>query len=395
MVQGLRGVGRARCVVLLDHRVAVLRLSDAAEERPVVDDARAEGDHVVAVAAGGVGHAVLGVEQRVALVVAADQGRRVEDVLLLRPVEGGVGVELVLGDVGPEDVHLQPYGLRVGHLQEVLELTDAGAAGGPPLRVQRSAVEQEAVGRVVVVRVQLDARAARDPPQGVPLVGGHVPVGPVGAAGGVATGAHVLHAEDVRDLQVPLELVQVALAERPGGRDEAVVALGAQTVLVQPGAQQLRAFHRLEVTPAGCVGVLAVPGELDLPVAEAGQLLEDLAEPRGEVGAERVPARGVAHGVQDDAPLVRRDESLAVAVAVPRSGGGLGEGRRRAEGGRGDRRRRGGGAGAEEAPAADAEAAAQAAVRSGCVVVHGHGVSPSRRCSPRCAGTGLMRGRPA
>src|SRR5690606_19274906 len=206
--------------------------------------------------------------------------------------------------------------LRVGDLQEVLQLPDAGAAGGPALVVERAAVEEEAVGAVVVVGVELDALPAGDGAERVPLVGGHVPVGPVRAAGGVAAGAHVVHAEDVGDLQVLLEGVLVRVGERPGRRYEAVVALGAQSVVVEPSAQEPGALHRFEVVAAGGVGVLAVARELDLAVAVPGELLEDLAEAGGQVAREGVAGGGVADGVEDDAALVRRDEHLPATMAV-------------------------------------------------------------------------------
>lgn len=234
---------------------------------------------------------------------------------------------------------------------------------GQALVVQRAAVEQEAVGAVVVVGVELDALAVGDRAEGVPLVGGHVPVGAVGAAGGVAAGAHVVHAEDVGDLQVLLEGVLVRRGQRPGGRDEAVVALRAQTVVVEPGAQQPGTFDGLQVGTARRVGVLAVAGELDLAVAVAGQLLEDLAEAGGQVGGEGVAGGGVTDGVEDDAALVRRDEDLPVAVpmaVVVVSVPAVGEGRGGSEDGGGDGTGRHGGAGAEEAAPVHAEGAAQA-----------------------------------
>ncbi len=315
-------------------------------------------------------------------------------------------MELVLGDVRPEDVHLQPHQLRVGDLQEVLQLPDAGAAGRPALVVQRAPVEQEAVRAVVVVGVELDALAAGDLAERVPLVGGHVPVGAVGAAGGVAAGAHVVHADDVGDLQVLLEGVPVGGGQRPGRRDEAVVALGAQPVLVEPAAQELRALHGLQVVAAGCVGVLAVTGELDLAVAVPGELLEHLAEARGQVTGERVAGGGVTDGVEDDAALVRRDEHLAAAVVVVVSVvvvSAVGQGRGGAEDGGGDGAGRHRGAGAQEAAPGHAEAAAQRLVRgvgerggvgaggAGGVGVRGHGCLPSRSWPvPAAAGEAVV-----
>lgn len=391
--QGLRGIGGARRVVVLDHRVVVVALSDPGEERRVVDDAGPERHHVVAHAVGRADHAVLGVEERVAPVVADDQAGRVEDVLPGGAVVGGVLVELVLGDVRPEDVHLQPDHPRVGDLEEVLQFPDARTAGRPALVVQRAAVEQETVGAVVVVGVELDALPVGDRAEGVPLVGGHVPVGAVGAAGGVAAGAHVVHAEDVGDLQVLLEGVLVRLGQRPGGRDEAVVALGAQPVVVEPGAQQPGALDGLQAGAARCVGVLVVSGELHLAVAVPGQLLEDLAEAGGQVGGEGVAGGGVADGVEDDAALVRRDEDLPVAVAVSMavvvvSVPVVGERRGGAEDGGGDGSGRHRGAGAEEAAPVHAEGAAQALARAvggrvgagvgaGGVGERGHGCLPS------------------
>ena len=225
----------------------------------------------------------------------------------------------------------------------------------------------------MVVGVELDPGATGDLAEGVPLVGRHVPVSLVGAAGGVATSAHVVHAEDVGDLQVLLEGVQVGGGQGPGAGDEAVVALRAQPVLVEPAAQQPGALEGFQVGAAGGVGVLAVAGELHLPVAVAGQLLEDGAEAGGQVGGERVAAGGVADRVEDDAALVLGDEQVALGLAV-RLGGGRRLHGGRTEDGSGDRPGRHGGAGAQEAAAADAEAAAQLVVGAlvGCVdVVHG------------------------
>lgn len=245
----------------------------------------------------------------------------------------------------------------------------------------------------MVVGVELDALPVGDRAEGVPLVGGHVPVGAVGAAGGVAAGAHVVHAEDVGDLQVLLEGVLVRRGQRPGGRDEAVVALGAQTVVVEPAAQQPGALDGLQTRAARRVGVLVVPGELDLAVAVAGELLEDLAEAGGQVGGEGVAGGGVADGVEDDAALVRRDEDLPVTVVVPVvvvvvSVPAVGEGRGGAEDGGRDGSGRHGGAGAEEAAPVHAEGAAQAlagavggragtGVGAGGVGERGHGCLPS------------------
>jgi hypothetical protein len=67
------------------------------------------------------------------------------------------------------------------------------------------------------------------------------------------------------------------------------------------------------------VGVLAVAGELDLLVADAGQLLEDLLEARREVGRVRVARDGVAHGVEDDAALAGRQQH-AVAPGLHGTG---------------------------------------------------------------------------
>ncbi|CAM5699239.1 hypothetical protein SGRIM128S_09757 [Streptomyces griseomycini] len=151
-----------------------------------------------------------------------------------------------------------------------------------------------------------------------------------------------------------------------------MVALGAQTVLVEPGAQQPGALDRFQVGAAGRVGVLAVAGELHLAVAVAGQLLEHLAEARGQVAREGVAGGGVTDGVEDDAALVRRDEHLsasvvvAVAVAVV-SAAVLGQGGGGAEDGGRDGSGRHGGARAEETAPAHTEAAAQSLVRGvGC-----------------------------
>src|SRR5690606_5272701 len=175
-------------------------------------------------------------------------------------------------------------------------------------------------------------------------------------------------------LQVLLEGVLVRGGERPGRRYEAVVALGAQSVVVEPSAQEPGALHRFEVVAAGGVGVLAVARELDLAVAVPGELLENLAEAGGQVAREGVAGGGVADGVEDDAALVRRDEHLpatvpgavtVVVVSVPAVGDGGG----RTEDGGGDRARGHGGAGGEEAAPAHAEAAAQGLV--GCVAEGG------------------------
>src|SRR5690606_19560464 len=160
----------------------------------------------------------------------------------------------------------------------------------------------------------------------------------------------------------------VRRGERPGRRDEAVVALGAQSVVVEPAAQQPGSLDRFEVVAAGGVGVLAVAREFDLAVAVPGELLEDLAEAGGQVAREGVAGGGVADGVEDDAALVRRYEHLsapmAVVVVVPVpvvvvSVPAVGEGGGRAEDGGRDRAGGHGGAGGEEAAPAHAEAAAQ------------------------------------
>src|SRR5690606_12523827 len=195
-------------------------------------------------------------------------------------------------------------------------------------------------------------------------------VGPVGAVGGVAAGAHVGHAEDVGNLQVLFEGVQVALGQRPGRRDESVVALGAQAVVLEPAAQQPGALDGAQVGAAGGVGVLGVAGELDLAVTVAGEFFEDLAEAGGQIGGERVAAGGVPDGVEDDAALVGGDEHLtAVAVALAVAVASLvvlgGEGRGGAEDGGGDGGAGGCGAGGQEAAAADAEPASEGLVGAG------------------------------
>jgi hypothetical protein len=89
---------------------------------------------------------------------------------------------------------------RVGDPEEVLQLADAGRARGAPERVERAAVEQEAVRRVVVVGVQLQAGGGGALAEDVPPLGGRVPVGLEVAAGRVAAGADVLLPEGVRRL---------------------------------------------------------------------------------------------------------------------------------------------------------------------------------------------------
>jgi hypothetical protein len=210
--------------------------------------------------------------------------------------------------VRPVDVHLQPDDLRVADLQEVLEPPDARRAGRPALIVQRALVEQEIVALVVVVRVELDALRLGDRAHRVPLVRGDVPVILVRAAGRVGAGAHVRQAEDVGHLQVPLELVAVLAGQRPRGRDEAMVALRHEAGVVEPAAQHAGALDGAEVRPAGRVGVLAVPGELHLPVAHVGEREEHVAEAGRQVGRERIPSDRVPDGVDDDAALGRWDE---------------------------------------------------------------------------------------
>ena len=135
-----------------------------------------------------------------------------------------------------------------------------------------------------------------------------------------------------------VELGERRVADRR--RDRAVVALGLESVVVEPGAQQLGAGDVVDVAALG-VGVLAVAGELDLLVADAGELLEDLLEAGREVGRVRVARDGVAHGVEDDAALAGGDQH-AVAPGLHGTGccGCGGAGWRRGRGHRRTRRHR-------------------------------------------------------
>ena len=253
---------------------------------------------------------------------------------------------LVLRDVCPVDVHLEVHVARVGVRQEVLEAADAARTRRAAQRVERPAVEQEAVRDVVVVRVQLQAVAGRALTEDVPPIGCEFPVGDVRAAGGVVAGSDVPEPEDVRDLALRVECRERGVGDRP--RDVAVVALGLEPVVVEPFAQLVRAGDVVDVAALG-VRVLVVSRELDLLVPDAGELLEDLLEARREVGRVRVARDGVADRVEDDAPLAGGQEHT-VARGLHRAGyGGTGRGvggAARAEcggtecGGRGHARRR-------------------------------------------------------
>ena len=207
---------------------------------------------------------------------------------------------------------------------------------GRPCSVQGAAVQEEVVRRVVVVGVQLEPVRGGPLAEEVPPFRGGLPVGEVDAAGGVVAGADVPEAQDVRDLALRVERGQGGVGD--GGGDRAVVALGLQAVVVQPGAQQLRAGDVVHV-PAGRVRVLVEPGELDLLVPDPGQLLEHLQEPGGQVGGVRVAADRVPDGVQDDAALAGRDQDPVPAGAD--RGGRRGMRRTPADGGRAQRGRRG------------------------------------------------------
>ena len=221
------------------------------------------------------------------------------------------------------------------------------------LDVERAAVEQEAVRDVVVVRVQLEAVAGRALAEDVPDLCRRIPVGLVRAARGVATRADVAEAEDVGDLALRVEGCQRGIRDRR--RDRAVVALGLEPVVVEPRAHQLGAGDVVDVSAVG-VRALAVAGELDLLVADARELLEHLAEARGQVGRVGVAGDRVANGVEDDAALARRDEdAVPFGRRVGNRVGGPGAERRGTEGGgRGHARRR-----REQLASAEAEAAPQ------------------------------------
>lgn len=170
----------------------------------------------------------------------------------------------------------------------------------------------------MVVRVQLQAVGRGALAEDVPAVCCGLPVGEVRAAGGVVARADVAESEDVGDLARRVELGERGVGDLT--RNAAVVALGFEPVVVEPLAQLLCAGDRVDVAALG-VRVLVVSGELDLLVADPRELLEDLLEPRRQVGRVRVAADGVPHRVEDDAALAGRHQH---AVAVGLGGGRTG-----------------------------------------------------------------------
>jgi hypothetical protein len=111
----------------------------------------------------------------------------------------------------------------------------------------------------------------------VPALGRGVPVGLEVAARGVAAGAHVLLAEDVRRLEVGVELRQRGVGDR--ARDVAVAADSDQAVVVERLADLRGRDLAAEDRRA-----LVVAGELDPVMADLREAREDALESVRDAG---------------------------------------------------------------------------------------------------------------